>query len=90
MPNLPFGNAQNDRHNLDLQLSGALNSRCELALSACNFPVVGHSLVIGAGYPRVTPRALVVGKLDAVPGAAGGRALRIVVCDARITALPAR
>ena len=35
-------------------------------------------------------RALVVGKLDAVPEAAGGRALRIVVCDARITALPAR
>ena len=33
-------------------------------------------------------RALVVGKLDAVPEAAGGRALRIVVCDARITALP--
>jgi hypothetical protein len=35
-------------------------------------------------------RALVVGKLDAVPEAAGGRALRIVVCDARITALPPR
>ena len=35
-------------------------------------------------------RALVVGKLDAVPEAAGGRALRIVVCDAQITALPAR
>jgi hypothetical protein len=34
-------------------------------------------------------RALVVGKLDAVPEAAGGRALRIVVCDAQITALPA-
>ena len=33
-------------------------------------------------------RALAVGKLDAVPEAAGGRALRIVVCDARITALP--
>ena len=33
-------------------------------------------------------RALVVRKLDAVPEAAGGRALRIVVCDARITALP--
>ena len=35
-------------------------------------------------------RALVVGKLDAVPDTSGGRALRIVVCDARITALPAR
>ena len=35
-------------------------------------------------------RALVVGKLDAVPEAAGGRALRIVVCDAQITALPAQ
>jgi hypothetical protein len=35
-------------------------------------------------------RALVVGKLDAVPDAAGGRALRIVVCDAQITVLPAR
>ena len=35
-------------------------------------------------------RALVVGKLDAVPKAAGGRAMRIVVCDAQITALPAR
>ena len=34
--------------------------------------------------------ALVVGKLDTVPEAAGGRALRIVVCDAQITALPAR
>jgi hypothetical protein len=32
----------------------------------------------------------VVGKLDAAPEAAGGRALRIVVCDARITALPAQ
>ena len=35
-------------------------------------------------------RALVVGKLDAVPEAAGGRALRIVVRDARSRALPAR
>ena len=35
-------------------------------------------------------RALVVGKLDAVPEAAGGRALRIVVCDVQVTALPAR
>ena len=35
-------------------------------------------------------RALVVGKLDAVPEAAGGRALRIVVSDARITVLPAK
>ena len=35
-------------------------------------------------------RALVVGKLDGVPEAAGGRALRIVVCDAKITVLPAR
>ncbi len=35
-------------------------------------------------------RALVVGKLDAVPEVAGGRALRIVVSDARITAPPAR
>jgi hypothetical protein len=35
-------------------------------------------------------RALVVGKLDAVLEAAGGRALRIVVCDAQIKALPTR
>lgn len=35
-------------------------------------------------------RALVVGKLDAVPEAAGGRALRIVVCDAQISVLPPR
>jgi hypothetical protein len=35
-------------------------------------------------------RALVVGKLDAVPEAAGGKALRIRVCDARITVLPAQ
>jgi hypothetical protein len=35
-------------------------------------------------------RALFVGKLDAVPEAAGGRALRIVVRDAKITVLPAR
>ena len=34
-------------------------------------------------------RALVVGKLDAVPEAAAGRALRIVVREARITVLPA-
>ena len=33
-------------------------------------------------------RALAVGKLDTVPEAAGGRALRIVVCDAQIKALP--
>jgi hypothetical protein len=35
-------------------------------------------------------RALVVGKLDAVPVAAGGQALRIVVCDAQVSVLPAR
>jgi hypothetical protein len=34
--------------------------------------------------------ALVVGKLDSVPEAAGGRALRIRVCDAQITVLPAQ
>jgi hypothetical protein len=34
-------------------------------------------------------RALVVGKLDAVPESAGGRALRIRVCDAAVTSLPA-
>ncbi len=33
-------------------------------------------------------RALVIGKLDAVPEAAGGQALRIVVCDAQVRALP--
>jgi hypothetical protein len=31
-----------------------------------------------------------VAKLDAVPKVAGGRALRIVVCDAQIKTLPAR
>jgi len=35
-------------------------------------------------------RATIVGKLDAVPEAAGGKALRIRVCDAHITVLPAR
>ena len=35
-------------------------------------------------------RALVVGKLDKVPEAAGGRALRVVVCDAQVSALPSR
>lgn len=35
-------------------------------------------------------RALVIGKLDAVPESAGGLALRIVVCDAQINVLPAR
>ena len=36
-------------------------------------------------------RALVVGRLDAVPEVAGGKALRIRVCDAvQITALPAQ
>jgi hypothetical protein len=35
-------------------------------------------------------RALVVGKLDAVPKVAGGCAVRIVVCDAQISMLPAR
>ena len=34
-------------------------------------------------------RALVIGKLDAVPEVAGGRALRIRVCDARVQTLPA-
>ena len=34
-------------------------------------------------------RVVVVGKLDAVPEAAGGRALRIVV-DAQVTVLPAK
>ena len=36
-------------------------------------------------------RALVVGRLDAVPQGqvAGGCALRIVVCDAQVTPLPA-
>lgn len=49
--------------------------------------------VSAAGWCRAVvdgARALIVGKLDAVPEAAGGRALRIVVCEARITALPAR
>ncbi len=34
-------------------------------------------------------RALVVGKLDAVPEAAGGKALRIRVCEVKVQALPA-
>jgi hypothetical protein len=34
-------------------------------------------------------RVLVIGKLDAVPQVAGGRALRIRVCEARVQALPA-
>jgi hypothetical protein len=34
-------------------------------------------------------RALVIGKLDKVPEAAGRRALRIVVCDAQVQPLPA-
>lgn len=34
--------------------------------------------------------ALVVGKLDSVPEVAGGRALRIVVCDAQVRALAAK
>jgi len=34
-------------------------------------------------------RVVVVGKLDAVPDAAGGRALRIVVYGAQVTVLPA-
>lgn len=33
--------------------------------------------------------ALVVGKLDAVPEAAGGKAPRIRVCDAQVRPLPA-
>jgi len=35
-------------------------------------------------------RALVVGKLDAVPEATGGKALRIVVCDAQVRTLAAK
>jgi hypothetical protein len=35
-------------------------------------------------------RALVIGKLDAVPKVAGGCAMKIVVCDAQIKVLPAR
>jgi hypothetical protein len=34
-------------------------------------------------------RALIVGKLDAVPLVAGACAMRIVICDARVEALPA-
>jgi hypothetical protein len=34
-------------------------------------------------------RALVIGKLDAVPEGAGGLALRIEVCDAQVRMLPA-
>ena len=34
-------------------------------------------------------RALVVGKLDAVPEAAGGQALRIRICEAQVRPLPA-
>jgi hypothetical protein len=34
-------------------------------------------------------RALVVGKLDAAPESAGGRALRSRVCEAEVQALPA-
>ena len=34
--------------------------------------------------------ALVVGKLDAVPEVAGGKALRVRVCDARVQALTAK
>jgi hypothetical protein len=34
-------------------------------------------------------RALVVGKLDGVPEVAGGKALRIRVCDAQVQALAA-
>ena len=33
-------------------------------------------------------RALVVGRLDAAPRAAGGKALRIRVCEARVQAPP--
>ena len=33
--------------------------------------------------------ALVIAKLDAVPEGAGGRALRIRVCDAQVRMLPA-
>ena len=34
-------------------------------------------------------RAVIAGKLDGVPEAAGGKALRIRVCEAKVQALPA-
>ena len=49
----------------------------------------GDCIEVGIVQPH-GGRALVVGKLDAVPEAASGKALRIRVCDAQVRALPAR
>ena len=35
-------------------------------------------------------RALIVGTLDSIPIAAGGEALHLVICNAIVTALPAK
>ena len=55
-------------------------------------PTYAVSLVDRIAAEIVQPdggRALVIGKLDAVPEAAGALALRIRVCDAHVQALTA-
>ena len=49
----------------------------------------GDRLEVEVVQPDGGRRALVIGKLDAVPEGAGGLALRIRVCDAHVQVLTA-
>ena len=51
--------------------------------------VPGHGLRIEVEQPNGA-RALIVGTLDSIPIAAGGEALHLVICNATVTALPAK
>ena len=51
--------------------------------------VLGHGLRIEVEQPNGA-RALIVGTLDSIPIAAGGEALHLVICNATVTALPAK
>ena len=50
----------------------------------------GDRLEVEVGEVPDGGRALVIGKLDAVPEGAGGLALRIRVCDAHVQVLTAK
>jgi len=51
--------------------------------------VLGHGLRIEVEQPNGA-RALIVGTLDSIPIAAGGEALHLAICNATVTALPAK
>jgi hypothetical protein len=51
--------------------------------------IPGHGLRIEVEQPNGA-RALIVGTIDSIPIAAGGEALHLVICNATVTALPAK